>query len=154
MQKKWKVYGVITLIFIVVESVSIWMGSDSWINVIHLEGKQVWMFHELTRVALWIITTTCEIVAIGRTYFWPSSNIRSYVLMLFTLYYGADFLMPISLAMFPDLSSAPLIFILMCLILIVLMTLSFCKDKLVSFLLIPSLAFMLLRGLFKMGIIL
>lgn len=154
MQKRWKAYSVIALIVIGVESMAIWMGSDSWLNVIRLEGKQVWIFHEVTRIALWSITTLCEIFAIGRTYFWPSSNLRSYMLMLFTLYYGVDFLMPISLAMFPDLAFAPLVFGLLALIIIVLMSLSFFKDKFVSCLLIPSLAFMVFRCLFKMGVVL
>ncbi len=153
MQKKWVTYLVIAVLLLLIESLSIWMGTEEIFNIIHLEGRQIWIFFTTTRIFLWVLTTTCEVFAIGRTYYWPSSSIRSYMLLLFSLYFGFDFLMPLTLSMFPEITLAPFIFGALALLCATLMILSFVKDKVVTLLLAPSLIFMVMRVCLYFGLV-
>ncbi|PCI77558.1 hypothetical protein COB21_02930 [Candidatus Aerophobetes bacterium] len=149
MQKKWPIYLLITCIIVIIESLAIWIGTEEFFNVIHVEGKMVWILHPASRIFLWFLTTICEIIAVGRVYFWPTSSVRSYMMILIATYFSLDFIMPLTLSLFPQEILSPVIFTLLAMMVLTLIILASKKEKIVSFLFLPSLVFMSLRAYFK-----
>lgn len=154
MKRKWPIYVLVAFIITFIESVVIWVGTEDLFNVIHVQGKMVWILHPVSRIFLWGITTICEIIAVGKIYFWPSTKLRSYMLILLTSYFAIDFIMPLALSLFTQEILSPFIFSILALIAIALVIMAWRQEKFISFLLIPSVIFMTIRAYIKWAVLL